>query len=233
MVEFIVVIRGRNCEKYIAKCLHSLQKQTHTNWRAMVVLDAPKDNSPQVVASIQDKPGGPIYWHVNEEHKGLCHNMYFAIKWAASILRPNDDTVFVILDADDKLSPTALQTVARVYEKHPKTLVTHGSYIKLSKGRKTKVSKPYPKSGNVRKLPWRASHLKTMKWKVLKHIDYKWFQHKGKWLEAASDLALMFPVIELAGLKNVRHIPDPIYIWRDNKNMVKIQRKCERILRSK
>jgi len=235
-LRFIVVIRGRNCEKYIAKCIRSLQKQTYTNWQAMIVLDAPTDDSAKVVASIQDKPGGPIYWTVNTERKGLCHNMYFAIRWAASILHPDNDTVFAMLDADDWLSKTALQKVAHVYRKYPKTLVTHGSYLKRSKGRKTKISNPYPKSGNVRKLPWRGSHLKTMKWKILKHIDYKWFQHKGKWLDAASDLALMFPVIELAGLKHVRHIPDAIYSWRDNtpsKTGRSAQVRCEKILRAK
>lgn len=233
-VEFIVVIRGRNCEKYVQKCLDSLIKQTYPHWRAMVVLDEPTDNSVKIVREYVDRRDR-ILMYVNTKRLGLCHNMYFAIRWSNCILRPTENTVMAILDADDRLSKAALARVAKVYEKHPETLITHGSYVKLSKNRKTKISKPYPKSGNVRKLPWRASHLKTVKWSVLKHIKEDWFKHKDKWLPAASDLALMFPCIELAGLKRVRHIPQPIYYYRDNKTkaMVKIQRRCEKILRGK
>ena len=201
----------------------------------MVVLDAPTDDSVNVVANYV-KIGSQIQLYVNQEHRGLCHNMFFAIKWAACILKPDDDTVFAILDADDWLSKSALQRVEHIYRKYPKTLITHGSYLKLSVGRKTKISRPYPRSGNVRKLPWHGSHLKTIKWKILKNIKDEWFQHKGQWLDAASDLALMFPCIELAGLKNVRHIPQSIYYWRDNtpsKTSRKAQVKCEKILRGK
>ena len=234
-IRFIVVIRGRNCKKYIGDCLYSLQKQTYKNWQAMVVLDAPTDGSEHVAANYNHF-GSNIHLYINQEHRGLCHNMFFAIKWAACILKPNNDTVFVILDADDWLSKTALQRIERVYRKYPKTLITHGSYLKLSVSRKTKISKPYPKHGNVRKLPWRASHTKSIKWKILKNIKDEWFQHKGKWLPAASDLALMFPCIELAGLKHVKHIPQITYFWRNNtpsKTDRKIQVKCEKILRGK
>jgi hypothetical protein len=201
----------------------------------MVVLDAPKDKSVKIVRKYADAHNG-VHMYVNSERRGLGGNMEFAIKWANCVLKPDDDTVFVILDADDWLSHTALQRIERVYRRYPDTLITHGSYIKLSKKRKTKISKPYPKDGNVRKLPWRGSHTKTIKWKILKNIKPEWFQHKGKWLEAASDLALMFPCIELAGLKHVRHIPRITYYWRDNtpdKTKKALQVKCEKILRAK
>ena len=233
-LRFIIVIRGRNCKEYVAKCLHSLEKQLYPYWEAMVVLDEPTDGSERIAATFV-KPFGKIFIHVNEKRLGLCHNMYFAIRWAACILKPDDDTVFAILDADDSLSKTALLRVERVFRKYPKTLITHGSYIKMSIGRKTKISRLYPKSGNIRKLPWRASHLKTVKWSVLKNIKDEWFQDKGKWLDAASDLALMFPCIEIAGLKRVKHIPQAIYYWNDNtpsKTGRSAQIRCEKILRA-
>ena len=47
-IMYFILIRGRNCEKYLKTCLKSLQAQTYQNWRAMVVLDAPEDDSYQI-----------------------------------------------------------------------------------------------------------------------------------------------------------------------------------------
>jgi len=202
----------------------------------MVVLDAPTDNSANVTRPyVNDKHDKRIRMLINDERKGLCFNMWFSIKFAASILRPTDETIFAFLDADDWLAPEALQKHAKVYRKYPDTLVTHGSYIKVSKSRRTKISKPYPKHGKVRKLPWKGSHLKACKWAVLKHIEPEWFQHKGQWLDAASDLALMFGVIDIAGLEHTRHVHSLVYYWRDHmtKRKAEAQMRCERIQRAK
>ena len=171
---------------------------------------------------------------VNKKRLGLSKNMYVGISKTATAFRPKNEDVFCILDADDWLSKDALETVAAVYKKHPETLVTYGSYIKESIGRKTKISRPYPKLATVRRYPWRASHLKTMRWKVLKNISKTWFVYKNEWLPAASDVALMLPILELAGLHRCRHISKAIYHWRDNtefKTNRKLQKKCEKIIR--
>lgn len=233
-IRFVVVIRGRNCEKYLDKCLHSLEKQTYKNWVAMLVLDDNTDKS-HLIANEWRYKDERIAVLRNTTRLGLCQNMHNAIMCASRIWKAVDEDVFSILDADDWLSHKALEKVARVFRKHPKILITHGSYIKLSKGRKTRISRPYPKHGNVRKLPWHGSHAKMIKWRILKHIQEDWFKHKGEWLRAASDLALMFPCIEIAGLKRVRHISRVTYYWNDNvtkdKRIVEIE--CEKILRHK
>ncbi|MCE5265131.1 MAG: hypothetical protein LLG97_16565, partial [Deltaproteobacteria bacterium] len=57
-------------------------------------------------------------------------------------------------------------------------------------------------------------HLKTFKYKVFKHIPQQYFMHDGKYGKAASDLALMFSIIEIAGMENTHFIKDPIYWYR-------------------
>ena len=72
------------------------------------------------------------------------------------------------------------------------------------------------------------------KWKVLKHIDDSWFMHRGKYLRAASDLALMFPCIEIAGFDRTKFVSKMIYMWRDNtpsKTSRSLQKKCEAVIR--
>jgi len=59
---------------------------------------------------------------------------------------------------------------------------------------------------------------------------------KGDWLEAASDLALMMPLMELAGLDRCKYIRKPIYEWRDNysgSTAFKLQKHCTKIIRRK
>jgi len=227
-----VLIRGRNCRKYIGKCLRSLARQS-VDWRAVLILDAPSDGVDEAVPEIlktldiEDR----VIVHVRKTHRGLCHNMYAGLL----LCKAEDEDVICVLDADDWLSKDALTVVDRMYRKTGCWL-TYGSYKKLSKGRRTKISSAYPRLARIRKYPWRASHLKTFKWKLAKNLNKGHFQHEGKWLRAASDVALMFPLLELAGLKRCKHIHKVIYEWRDNtptKTKRRIQKSCEKIIRQK
>lgn len=223
------LIRGRNCALYLKECLDSVKAQTHTDWRAHVVLDAPTDISWQVAMGEQDLG---INLHLNRKRCGLAYNMYWGFKLTGA--KPED--VVCVLDADDYLHYDALRVVHHQYKKHPNTLITHGSYIKTSKGRTTKVSKPYPVDCDPRTHKWRGSHLKTVKYKVFECIPKDYFKHKGKWLDAASDLALMIPAMEIAGMDRVRHIAKPIYYWRDNyggNTNASLQKECDMIVRTK
>lgn len=232
-IMYFILIRGRNCEKYIEKCFNSLYHQTYQNWRAMVVLDAPEDNSYKKALPFE---ANKIYIHLNESHKGLCQNMWHGINLIKEQLYPQPEDVICVVDADDALDVRALEIVNKHYERKG-CLVTHGSYIKHSKSRKTKISKPYPAGVKVRRSKWRGSHLKTFKFKLWEHFPKKYLQDdNGNWGEAASDLGLMFTIMELAGLKNVRHISKPIYHWRDDtkfKTNGSLQKRWEQIFRNK
>ena len=225
------LVRGRNCQKYLKQCLMSILEQP-----AEVVvhlsLDDPQDDSLELAAFFHNKSKN-LFININEKRLGLCGNMWYGLNLINQSADPED--VVCIVDADDYLHPRALKHVEREY-KYSRTLVTHGSYIKLSKGRRTRVSKPYGSWENIRKSPWRASHLKTFKAKLIGSLNKEMFMHNGEYLEAASDLALMFPLCELAGWDRVKFIKKAIYNWRDNtpyKTKVKSQIKCEDILRNK
>ena len=179
------------------------------------------------------------YCRRHGEHLGVAGNLLRALRSVDILWHLHDRPTGIvsIVDGDDMLPPKALWRVQRVYEKYPDTLITYGSYIKMSKGRKTKISQPYPDGADVRTYPWRGSHLKTFRASLLPHIREEWFKdEKGNWLQAASDLALMIPLMELAGLDRCRHISRPTYIWRDNtpwKTNRELQKRCEAIVRAK
>ncbi len=207
-MRFQIIIRGRNCKKYISDCLKSLRGQSYANWLATVILDAPTDGSESIAcryATLDSR----ICVYVNKKHKGVAANMWHGMKLADA--GPED--VIAWLDADDELPGGALKIVAKAYEKKPELLATHGSYWRMDLKRRTKMSRAYNKS--VRKESWRGSHLKTFKHKLMEHFPKKYLKDKrGKWYQASSDVALMIPVLELAGLDRVKFIRKYTYKWR-------------------
>ena len=72
---------------------------------------------------------------------------------------------------------------------------------------------------------------------MFNHMKEEYFKDdKGEWFQGASDLALMIPMLELAGLDRALHVKSPIYYWRDNtpfKTKRKTQTTAEKIIRSR
>lgn len=240
---FRIIIRGRNCHLYIRKCLESLVLQTCPDWKAYVLLDAPKEIKKEMLViwdfidRLPQKISEKIIVDAGKKHLGLCKNLWNGIE-LMRFAKIKDEDIVAILDADDYLcSKKSLEIVAYKYEKNPTILLTYGSYIKATKGRTTRISQPYPSDARVRRSPWRGSHLKTVKWKLLKHLRKDAFLNEdGNWLEAASDVAMMLPLMEMAGMDRCKHISAPIYYWRNNAKhhtKVAIQRRCNKIIRAK
>lgn len=243
---FRVIIRARNAEHLIGKTLRSLAAQTCDKWVAHVALDAPKDRTMTAVDNFRANarlPVGKVSISVSDKNLGVAAQIHRA-PWlfkqhcdtSYECIPFGDEDILVFLDGDgDKLDKKALRIVERAYQKNPDCLLTYGSYEKKSVGRRTRISHAYPDGANVRKHPWRASHLKTMKWKLFRQITEDCFKHKGAWLPACSDLALMIPAIEIAGLDRCVHIHRLIYYYRDVKSKKKrvVEKRCEKIIRAK
>jgi cellulose synthase/poly-beta-1,6-N-acetylglucosamine synthase-like glycosyltransferase len=210
MIRFQVIIRGYNCKKYLADCLESLIAQVYTNWKATLILDHPKDGSVKVAYKYASKDPR-ITLYVNKKRKGLACNMWRGMKYA----KADDEDVFAWLDADDELPKLALKMVAHEYEKREELLVTHGSYKHLGKRGRTRMSRAYRKGTPIREQKWRGSHLKTFKAKMFKHFKKRYLKDKNKkWYMASSDVALMIPILEMAGLKRIKFIKKITYKWR-------------------
>lgn len=227
---FRILIRGRNCEKYLKDCIKSLLNQGAI-YKALIILDAPTDRSvlraKQLINKFEMEKVDLI---VRKKQMGLSYNLYNGIHEMGA----DEDDIIGILDADDWLSDNTLYYIQKKYSSNPGLLLTYGSYIKVSKGGTTKISAPYKVAPRYEK--WHGSHFKTFKFSLFKNLPADCMKHKGKWLPAASDVALMIPLIELAGLKRCKWIQAPLYYWRDNTPCLtnrKLQMKCEKIIRKK
>ena len=143
-------------------------------------------------------------------------------------------TIDLIVDGDDYLYSGDVLNILK--ERYIKTncLITYGSHI-CSKGIQ---GKKYPrlirKFNLYRKYFWYATHLKTFRhdlWLALNPQDLT--NKSNEYFSVASDLAIMFPMLEMAGNRQ-EFISEILYAYNDNNpiNDDKIRRK-EQILAAK
>lgn len=154
-----------------------------------------------------------VVWKRDGRHH-KAKNIYDAIN---TIIAKNADTndVLCLLDGDDFYNGAlSLEPVQREY-KNRNVWLTYGSYKSLS-GRRSRFCGGYSLNHPVRMAPWRASHLKTFRYGLFRHLPASALKNKdGGWLKVCSDLAIMFPLMELAGQDRCRFIPEFIYAYND------------------
>jgi len=211
MVRFEVLSTGYRCDDTIDRCIKSVQEQTYQNVTHR--------------------------WKVDGEGKERFGKMFNFFNLAKQV--PGDH-VICDLDLDDHLEPDALETVAKEYEANPNLLMTtYGSY-RMESGRPARFNGAYT-SDKFRGLAWRGTHLKTFKASLFHKIKIESFKGPpdGGWLMVCADLAMMWPMMEIAGLDRIKFIDKPIYIYNDlsdlndHKTQGAMQKRVEKWLRSR
>ena len=208
---FNIVVPFFNSEKYIEKCLYSILKQSYKNYQVQVVDDCSSDNSYEIAAKLcsENKNFKIIK---NSKRIGALNNIYNLL---SSNIKEPSKTIDVIVDGDDYLYSSNVLNFLK--EKYTKTncLITYGSFIS-SKGIQ---GKKYPnlirKLNLYRKYFWYASHLRTFRHDLWLSINnYDLLDKDGNYFSAAGDLAIMFPMLEMAGNRQ-EFIKDILYVYND------------------
>ena len=140
----------------------------------------------------------------------------------------------MIIDGDDYLYSSDVLNI--IEEKYIKTncLITYGSHISSKEVLGKKYPKLIRKLNLFRKYFWYASHLKTFRHDLWLAINPKDLLNKNReYFSVASDLAIMFPMLEMAGNRQ-EFITEILYSYNDNNPISdhKIRRK-EQILTAK
>lgn len=210
---FRIVIVGWNVGNYIEKCVKSVINQNYKDWTACVVLDPSDDNSYE--AAYRASSGYPqIRVCMNSSRMFATANIIRSIKEQFC----KDDDVIVTIDGDDWLAgPDTLSIVKGYYDQQPELLVTHGSWVSYPDPSANTNNAPYSAEDwakGIRKVDWRASHLRTFKYKVWKHVkDEDLKGPDGLYARVAWDLAIMYPMLELSGQKRVKYVNERIYVY--------------------
>lgn len=172
--------------------------------------NTPPDAARKCVESVRKQfrpPMGPDYEHVVRE--GPTPHFQNLVEVIGKL---PDDRIVACVDHDDWLGPpSALCAHARRFAAG--AWVTYGSFI-FADGRRGEPSTPYRPDENPRKAPWKATHLKCFKAGLFKKIKHEHLKDaEGRWLEHARDLALMFPLLEMAGYARTAHVQEVVYVY--------------------
>ena len=211
MNKFVFIIPFRNVATFIQDCANSLIAQSYPNWIAIFCDDASTDGT------INNIPKDPRFIiRQNKDRITALPNIHYGIVNSGA----NDDDIICLLDGDDFLvRRDAINVIDNLY-KNSDTLLTYGQYM-WPNGQHGHC-RAYTKDEfqNIRKGNYWASHLKTFKYKLYKDflkqdpdlLSYK--DSDNNFYTITSDVAIMTPLMEIAGFERVKFNPEPVYMYR-------------------
>jgi len=196
---FNFIVPFYNAGPWIKKCIRSIKQQSYTNYRCFLIDDMSTDDSCDIVNKEIN----------NDVRFELIKNKTkrFALGNIVRTIESNNtsgEDVNIILDGDDWLSSVhVLSHLNKIYRDEG-CLITYGNYVYYPTGKKGTEPSPYPveviEKNAFRKDRWRASHLRTFKTKLWRHIDLKDLKDSNNnFYRTAYDQALMLPLLEIAG----------------------------------
>lgn len=203
-----------NTEKWINNTLDSVLSQTYTNYEWIILDDLSTDQTCNIIEK-RIKNLDKVKLIKNTQKRYPLGNIYKGIELA----NPTDEDIIIIIDGDDWFADkTVLDYVNEFYLKE-NCLITYGSFLQHpEKITHDDYMKPYPdhiiNSNTFRDVPWKASHLRTFKYKLWNKIKKKDLldPQTGDFYAQAGDLASTYPMLEMAGDKS-RHISKILYIY--------------------
>jgi hypothetical protein len=208
--KFHFIVPAYNTEQFINKTLRSIKWQDYENLKVTVVDDMSSDRTYDVAKTETD----PRFSVIKPEEKNYAlKNICLAI----NEVQPEDEDVILVVDGDDWLASTdVLNYLNKIYSEED-VLLTYGSYEENITGRRGVEPSEYPqeviRTNTFRKDRWRASHLRTFKYKLWKEINQEDFlDEDDDFYRSAYDQAIMLPMLEMAGNK-IKFIPEILHVY--------------------
>ena len=212
MNNFVFIIPFRNVANYIDICTKSLLLQSYKNWKAIFIDDVSNDGSMLKI------PNDPRFIKIiNEERVTALPNIHNAI----INNKLEEEDIICILDGDDYLlRQDSLEILNKFYNDNNQILLSYGQYV-TTNGHLGHCA-PYTIESfkSLRKGGYWASHLRTFKYKLYLELlkqdpNVKCYKDKDdKYYTICYDIAIMTPLMEIAGFDKVGFNPIPIYVYR-------------------
>lgn len=233
----VVVIPSYNNAQWYERNLNSVCFQNYNNYHIIYIDDCSPDGTGNLVRAYiaKHKLENKVTLICNDKNCGAMANHYKAV-WMCA-----DDVIIVHLDGDDFLKHNnVLARINREYQ-NPDVWMTYGQFERFP-SRVIGFCRAMPASiiqrNTFREYAWITSHLRTFYAGLFKQIKLRDFVYDDKYYDITCDLAMMFPLLELAGA-HIRFIPDVLYVYNEattindcKKNLIG-QLHCEKEIRSK
>ncbi|MBI5272792.1 MAG: glycosyltransferase [Chlamydiia bacterium] len=206
---FTILIVGRNNGAFVEKTLRSVFTQNYDPFRILYIDDASDDGSFDLVQDLVHSSVRMAQTQMvrNERSLGFLANL------AGAVQGMNDDEIVVVLRGEDWFSHEWVLQKLNQYYANPDLWLTYGQYREYPSFQMG-LSRPYSAQAiekGIRELPFTASHLQTFYAGLFKRIEKADLLYKGEYLEVASPMSYMVPMLEMAG-GHSQYIPDVLYI---------------------
>lgn len=235
---FRIITPYFNAQDYLRIYLYSLEIQLNNNFKSYLIDDCSTDNSTEIVKQVINCDSR-FSLTVNSDKRYALENI---VRTIDSIDDIDDEDIIILLDGDDWLSSDRVLSHLEFIYRQNDCLMTYGSYAFFPIKRKgiepSAYSKQVIENNLYRKDTWRASHLRTFKYKLWKKLNYEDLKINGGYLKYAYDQAIMLPLLEMSREKAL-YIPEVLHVYnRTNPlNVDKIKRReqeqCANYIRNK
>lgn len=236
---FVIVIPSYNNEKYIKKNLSSVFFQNYENYRVIYIDDFSTDCTLEKAREFlkAHDPNHKALLISNPANYGSLNNIYNAVHTC------EDHEIIVILDGDDFFAhENVLKTLNKTYA-NPDIWLTYGNYLDYpSYKQDPKICKPLPsyvvKTASFREHEWVTSHPRTFYASLFKEIKIEDLYYKGHFFPMGGDLAIFFPMLEMARA-HAHFIDEILYLYNrenplsDHKVNFSFLKECASAIRSK
>lgn len=214
---FVIVIPSYKNKEWYRQNLDSVFAQQYHNFRVIYIDDASPDGTGELVENYIKEKNQTSRVHLikNKERLGAMANHYRA-NW---LCKPNE--IVVNLDGDDWFAnDNVLQRLNEVYS-DSNVWVTYGSFVFYPSGIRgwaDQVPSSTIESNSIREYSWVTTLLRTFYAGLFQKIKQEDFLYEGKFFQMTCDLAMMFPIVEMAGT-HCRFIPDILYVYNVSTSM--------------
>jgi glycosyltransferase involved in cell wall biosynthesis len=199
-----------NPGEFLEMCISSLMSQRYDDFQVIFVDDCSTDESFDKLP--KDNPKAIIV--KNEIRKTALENIHDAI-----MNHCDPDDIVILVDGDDWLPNKNTLSYINDYYNNNDCWIMYGQ-ASWTDGRKGCASEySQDEFNNLRKSPFRVSHIRTFKAGLYQKIkeqdaDFSCMKDKnGSFYKMTYDVAIMFPIMEMAGLDKVKFNPSVTYIY--------------------
>lgn len=214
---FAIIIPSYNNKNWYKRNLNSVFSQHYHNYRIIYIDDCSPDNTGQMVneyiklLNMEHK----ITVITNEERNGALANIYKAIH----LCQPHE--IIVNLDGDDWLAhPFVLNHLNAIYQ-DSNVWLTYGQFQWWPKnvpGFSHNVPTDILEQNKIRDYGWATSALRTYYAGLYQKIKKEDLLYNDVFFPMAWDLAIMFPMIEMAGT-HCKFVDEILYIYNTESNI--------------
>ncbi len=211
---FVFIVPSYNNKDWYERNLTSIFSQKYSNYHVIYVDDASTDGTADLVEKFVADKGkhAQVTLIRNTARQRMAYNRYIAIH------KCQDSDICLALDGDDWLPHDGvLQFYNNLYA-DPDIWLTYGHYEIYPGGKRGPYSRQIPpnviKNNSFRQHPWSASHMKTFYAGLFKKVPVEAFMRDGKFLTSSTDVAMMWPMLEMAH-DHSKFVPEVMYVYNE------------------